>query len=321
MLKKSLICLIGLFILSVSTVSSAIDGGPTGWWSDSEGNNYYGDAPSYSSSSSSTSYNSSSTSYNSSSTQTWDNQQYIQQQAAQQEAEKREVEQIRRERINNSRQQKKSEREQRRAEEIRRKQEEQDRLQQEKVQKEEDFKKGKEELVSSLKGSGSGRRLQEDYYKTLKIGDVPLRSSTGRSVTKEELRREKADKVMKDMREKKSRIKDLNSKFWAGVGENKEKLKDWMYLRALDETFNQVPIVSGLRSLQKKTKTWYTSMKELAVGVYEHGMGNFERGVGELGNSTIYHGTGDDGVEEMGNKTRERAGELAGSEIEGKGSF
>ncbi|MCQ4575099.1 MAG: tetratricopeptide repeat protein, partial [Candidatus Brocadiales bacterium] len=54
----SLICLCaftGSFVLCTKD-TLAVDGGPTGWWSDSDGNNYYGDSPSDSSSSSDDGY-------------------------------------------------------------------------------------------------------------------------------------------------------------------------------------------------------------------------------------------------------------------------
>lgn len=303
-----------IFLFSCAAISY---GGATGYWSDEDGNNYYGD-PDTSSSSNDTYYDN--TSYTNTGYTTYDNT--YQQQVIQREEMKIENEKVRRQNIKDTMQQQQNEIERIKSEKLQKAREERARRQEVDERRKKEFKKGKKDLTGSLKDGRSGKlRLQEDYYKTLKTGDVPLRTNSGRSISKQELRQEKIGQTMKDMNKKRGSISEANSKFWAGVSEKKKNIVDWIKMRTFDETFNQIPIVSRVRSIQTKSQGWYKGIKELFLGVYEDGMGAFGRGARELGTDDPYYGISDYDHEETGNKARERAGEMVSSELEGKGTF
>ena len=175
------------------------------------------------------------------------------------------------------------------------------------------FQQNKSDLMSSLK-SGNIR--------TLKTKEVPLPGKLKkRIVSKKAIRNEQ----IKDLEGKgngllKSGV-DYLKKGFNYIVTAKNNFKDWVYLRTFDETFNQIPIIRGLRSFQSKTGSWYRSMKELTVGIYSKAMGNFEKGVGEVGSDATYTDSDGESVDDIGNKAREQAGKMVQSELEAKATF
>jgi len=176
------------------------------------------------------------------------------------------------------------------------------------------FKQNKSDLISSLKGGN---------VTSLKIKEVPL---PGKIKKRTVLSKAKRDEQIKDLKGKKIKFTESIVTYvkqgFNYVVTAKNNFKDWLYLRTFDETFNQIPIVRGLRSFLSKTGSWYTSMKELTVGIYSKAMGKFEKGVSELGSDGTYTGLYDgESVDDIGNKAREQAGKMVQSELEAKGSF
>lgn len=161
----------------------------------------------------------------------------------------------------------------------------------------------------------------EEYYKTLKVVDVPLPSNSGSKVTRRELVEEGLSEISDEADRARDSAKSGIGKSVDWVIRKKREAVDWVYQRTFDETFNQIPIVRGLRSFTQKTGTWYKGMREISVGIFEHDMDMIRRGIAETGNGVIYTDGGDDGAEWIGSKTRERAGKMASDELEGKGIF
>lgn len=169
-------------------------------------------------------------------------------------------------------------------------------------------------------------KRQEDYYKSIKVEKVPSPVVTyggdqRRVISDEETRLEKIRKEW-DKINIYEKMKYYGSIAINKINETKKNIVEWCKSRSLDETFNRIPFAGELKSIGEKAKGLYTSMKDLAVGIFSGTSSKLNEGIKDLGSDRIQRGSDDDRYsDKIGEDAKRKAGEMASDEVKGKGSF
>ena len=166
----------------------------------------------------------------------------------------------------------------------------------------------------NLHGDKQSYYRQSDYYKSLKIKEIPLTTGTAASGVKQAPIDQSPSQGAA-----KGYAKMAAEKISSGYEQAKEKLKAWTMTETYDQTIGKYRLGEKAKKLYEQAKKQYEDLTTMDKNIAEHaleGMREGSRRAGDLGDDGSYSDQYQESLGRLGDETQEKANKMAKEALE-----